>query len=278
LKKLFDFVVGYLDSSGHARRVLAVYWVLLLISTHTPELGMGEDANQFGMFQVDKGLHVLAFGGLMYLLWRAGLAGERASLLLNALVAVSVAVVYAVVDEYTQGWVGREVSVSDVVAGLIGIVGVFLIITAGPPGDRVRRGTVAIRYLAVAMIVLFIFSALVPLSKDWLHWFVQRVYRPWPGFDKAGHFYMSVALTLLLSVSLPGGVHRPRLGIFLTILAVGLSGPIIETAQSFTGRSVDMADLYAHQVGLLAGMLGLAVLAVGRELRMRHRERSQHDG
>ncbi len=278
MKKFFDFIVKYLDSSSHARGVLAVYWVLLLIGTHTPKLGVGEDANQFGMFQIDKTLHVVAFGGLMFLLFRARLMGVGASLFLSAVAAVCLAVPYALVDEYTQGWVGREVSSSDVVAGLIGIVGVFLMITVPPPRDRVRRVTVVLRYLTVGMIALYICAALVPLDKDWLHRLTQQVYRPWPGFDKAGHFYISAVLTLLLAASAPAGVDRPRLGIFLTILAVGLSGPIIETGQLFTGRSADMTDLYAHQAGLLAGMLGLAVFAVGRALRMRHRDRLHPDG
>jgi len=41
LKKLFDFVVGYLDRPDRANRVLAVYWVLLLASTHQPGLTFG---------------------------------------------------------------------------------------------------------------------------------------------------------------------------------------------------------------------------------------------
>jgi VanZ family protein len=278
LKKLLDFIVGYLGPPGRARGVLAVYWLLLLVSTHTPELGVGEDANQFGMFQVDKTLHVIAFAGLMFLLWRARLAGARASIFFSAVVAICIAVPYALVDEYTQGWVGREVSASDVVAGLIGIVGMFLVVTAAPPRDRVGRLTIMIRVVTAGFVGAYVLMALAPRGNDWFNRFAHLFFQPWPGIDKAGHFYISVVLTLLLAASAPAGVHRPRLGVFLTILAVGLSGPIIETAQSFTGRGAEMADLYAHQVGLLAAMLGLTAFTVGRALRMRHRDRSHPDG
>lgn len=268
----------YLDSPARARGVLGVYWVLLAIGTHVPDLGVGEDANQWGVFQVDKTLHVLAFAGLCWLLFRARVVGVRASVFLSVLVAAFVAGVYALVDEYTQQWTGREISLSDVVAGLIGIVGVFLVIAAGPPRDRTPRLTAVIRVVTAVMATAVVVVALAPEGNHWVNRLARPFFQPWPGIDKAGHFYVSAVLTLLLAVSFPAGVHRPRLGAFLTILVMGLSGPIIETAQSFTGRGVEMADLYAHQVGLLAAMLGLSVLAVGRAFRTRRRRRSPQDG
>jgi len=274
-------LLAYLENPSHARRVLAVYWVLLFISTHMPSIDMGEDSNQFGMFQLDKTIHVIAFAGLMFLLWRARLAsivwGDRASNFANAAVGLCLAVVYALVDEVTQTWAGRDVSMSDVVAGLVGIVGVFLMVTAAPPRERANTTTVMFRWLAGAAIAFFIFSALMPLKREWLQSFSQQVFQPWDGFDKAGHFYYSIFLTLLLAAASPAGVKRPAMGVFLTILVIGLSGPIIETGQSLTGRSVDMADLYAHQVGLLTAMLALTVVPVGRAVRMRLRDRSEPD-
>lgn len=250
----------------HARRVLLVYWILLAIGTHVPHLGVGEDANQIGFFQVDKTLHVIAFAGLAWLLYRARIAGRSASDVTTALVAACIAVIYALADEYTQGWTGREVSYSDVVAGLVGIVGVFLILTAGPPRAKTGRFTRAMRVLTLVAIVGILVIALVPKGNDWVNGLAQPFFQPWPGFDKAGHFYVSAVLTLMLALSQPAGIHHPRRGLFLSILVMGLAGPIIETAQSFTGRGVEMADLYAHQLGLLAAMAALAMLAVFRAL------------
>ncbi len=255
-----------------------MYWVVLSVSTHLPSLDLGEDNNQFGMFQVDKTLHVLLFGGLMFLLWRARLAGTKAANLLNAFAALCLAVVYALVDEYTQRWAGRDVSMSDVVAGLIGIVGVFLVVTAGPPRDRVGPATVVWRCLAFLAVTFFVMMAIAPWGNDLGHWLTHLFFTPWPGIDKAEHFYASAGLTLLMTLSAPAGVHRPAAGIGLTILVIGLSGPIIETGQSMTGRSVDMADLYAHQVGLLTAMVALMVFPVARAVRMRLRNRSHPDG
>jgi VanZ family protein len=257
------------------RRVqLAAYWFMLAVGSHLPQLIFGEDTNEISVFQIDKALHVLAFSGLVFLLYRVRLAGRRASVLANALIAVVIACSYAVIDEYSQRWVERDVSISDVVAGLIGIFGVFLLITAPPKRHKASRGTLVMRVVAVAGFVLILVVALAPDGDTWVNRFARFFFRPWPGMDKPGHFYAAAILTLLLAAASPAGVQRPRLSILVTILVIGLMGPIIEKAQSFTGRSVELADLYAHQVGLLAAMLGLSVLAVGRALRTRCRSRS----
>lgn len=254
-----------------------VYWVLLFASTHLPSVDLGEENNPFGVFQVDKTLHVVLFGGLMFLLWRARPAGAGPSRLFHGLTALVLAVTYALVDEYTQRWAGRDVSASDVVAGLIGIVGVFLMITAPPARERAGLATALFRGLAFLTLTFFVIAAIAPWGNDLGHWVAHRLVTPWPGIDKAGHFYISALLTLLLAASALAGVHRPVWGVFLTILVMGLSGPIIETGQSMTGRNADLADLYAHQVGLLTAMLALTALPVARALRMRRRDRSLTD-
>lgn len=274
MKKLIE----YLSSPARARRVLWVYWALLTISTHMPDPGLGGDSNPFGVFQIDKALHVVAFAGLAYLLFRARVAGIRSSLFVNALGALVIAVVYALVDEYTQRWTGRIISSGDVVAGMIGIVLVFLMATSPPARQRATRPVKAVRLVAALAIISIIVMALAPQGNQWFNRMAQPLFHPWPGIDKAGHYYVSVVLTLLLAASYPAGVHRPRRGILLTIVAMGLSGPIIETAQSFTGRSVEMADLYAHELGLLTAMLGLSVFAVGRAVKTRRNGRTHQDG
>ena len=262
-------ILGYLDSPNRARRVLWVYWALLAVGSHLPGLGVGKDANQFGVFQVDKALHVTAFAGLTFLLYQAKLCGGRASSFANAFTAMVIAAIYALIDEYTQRWTGRDISISDVVAGYIAILGVFLLLTTPKPKRHATSWTRIMRIVTGAAVAFVLVMALAPEGNRWVNQLARPFFQPWPQIDKTGHFYVSAGLTLLIALSYPAGVHRPRLGLFLTILVMGLAGPIIETAQSFTGRSVEMTDLYAHQVGLLAAMAALAAVAVVRALRPR---------
>lgn len=274
LKKL----IAYLKSPGQARRVLLVYWVLLAVSTHTPDPGLGNPIDPLNMFQIDKAIHVLAFGGLALLLFCSRVLGDRASVIGSAVAAVLVAGVYALVDEYTQRWAGRVISAGDVLAGMIGIVGVFLAVNAPPPRERAPWITWAVRVVTVLLIVFVLVLAIAPLGSHWFKEAIKPVVQPWLGIDKDGHYYGSVVVTLLLAASFPLGVHRPRHGIIVTILAIGLAGPIIETAQSYTGRGVEIDDLYAHQLGLFTAMLGLSVLAIGRAIRTRKARRPLEDG
>lgn len=274
LKKLLHS----LKSPDRARRVLLVYWVLLAISTHTPDPGLGNEFDPLGMFQLDKAIHVFAFGGLALLLFCSRIVGKQAPVIGNAVAAVLVAGAYALVDEYTQRWVGRMISAGDVLAGMIGIVGVFLAVNAPPPRDRAPWITWAVRVVTVLAVVLVLVLAIAPLGSHWFKEAIKPAVQPWLGIDKDGHYYASVAITLLLAASFPLGVHRPRHGIVATILAIGLAGPIIETAQSYTGRGVEIDDLYAHQIGLFTAMLGLSVLAIGRAIRTRKARRPLEDG
>ncbi len=249
-----------------ARRMLAIYWVLLAIGSHLPALSFGENSNQVGMFQVDKTLHVIGFAGLAWLLFRSKLFGRRVGWFGHAFLATLIAGGYALVDEYTQQWTGRDVSYSDVVAGVIGILGVFVVLTAPRPGRRAGWYVWSCRVLAYAGLAGLAVLAFAPQGNHWIGKVIRMFVRPWPDIDKAGHFYISAAVTLVLSQCYPLGVNRPRLSLFVTILAVGLSGPIIETVQSYTGRSVEMTDLYAHQLGLLAALAALSVLALLRAM------------
>lgn len=274
MKKLIE----YLKSPNRSRRVLTVYWVLLALSTHTPDPGLGNEFDPLGMFQLDKAIHVLAFGGLALLLFCSRILGERASVVGHALAAALIAGGYALVDEYTQRWAGRTISAGDVLAGFIGIVGVFLAVNAPPPRDRATWITRAVRVVTALAIVLIVVLAIAPEGNRWFNGMARPFFQPWPQIDKEGHYYASVAVSLLLAASFPLGVHRPRHGIVATILAMGLAGPIIETAQSYTGRGVEIDDLFAHQLGLFTAMLGLSVLAIGRAIRTHKARRPLEDG
>ena len=238
-----------------ARRIqLAVYWTLLAIGSHLPQLLIGEKTNQIGVFQIDKTLHVIGFAGLAYLLYRAHLISRDSARFRRALIATIVAGVYALIDEYTQHWTGRNVSFSDIVAGLIGILGVFLILTAPDPKQRADRSTQQCRAITLGAVIVIGILALAPNRPAWL------------GLGPGGHFYAAALLTLLLIRARPAGVHRPGRGVLLSIIAIGLIGPIIESAQPLAGRSAEMANLFAHQLGLLTAMAALTLLAVFKNL------------
>ena len=250
-----------LSSPLRARRVLLVYWLAMAIGTHWPRLDLFHQEPGITLFQGDKLLHVLGFGGLMGLLFFARLAGRRASDLRHALTALLIAGIYAGVDEYTQQWFERQVSLSDVLAGLVGLVGVYLIILAPARRMRVAGGVRVFRVVTFLSFTFILILELAPQGNRWIQQMAGLVFQPWAGIDKAGHFYVSAVLTLLLAWSSPAGVHRPRQSQALSIVVMGLAGPIIETAQSYTGRSVELADLYAHEVGMFAAMIALAALA-----------------
>lgn len=98
------------------RRILPAYWLFLFCLTHFPKLEVGTRVPKS-----DKIAHLVAFGLLAFLFWRfretLGQPGTS-----FVWVAGVVLAVYAVIDEYTQGWVGRGVEGADLLANLTGIV------------------------------------------------------------------------------------------------------------------------------------------------------------
>lgn len=239
-----------------ARRIqLAVYWSLLAIGSHLPQFLIGENTNQVGDFQIDKTLHVIGFSGLCWLLDRARLAGQNAARFNHALAAAGIALGYALIDEYTQRFTGRNVALSDVVAGTIGILAVFLILTAPYAQPSANPVTRIMRYISWALVgCVLVVIVLIPHQ---------------PYQNRAGFFGLAAVLALLLVPSRPLGLSRPRWGVAFSIIAVGLFGPIIESARSRAGLDADMADLYAYQLGLLAALAVLALAAVVRNLAVR---------
>lgn len=95
--------------------LLAVYWILIFTGTHLP----GSPIKSFDIS--DKLMHFTAFAGLSFLLaWSLPrqVAGRVSGLVLTALVALT----YAVIDEWTQGFVvNRSPSLGDFVADSVGI-------------------------------------------------------------------------------------------------------------------------------------------------------------
>ncbi len=249
------------------RIVLAVYWLALAAGSHWPKLELFPPPEHEPIFQLDKGMHVLAFAGLVWLLIRARIAGPGATRAWTVAVAGAVAILYAGVDELTQHWTQRDVTLSDFAASAVGALTVVLMATPAarqaPSLRRVRAMRLAFLVCAAVVFVL----SLPPIVNDVIDWSVRLFTRPWLGMDKAGHFVIAAGLTWLLASSFPAGVSRPSRGVLVTILVMGLSAPMMELAQAYSGRGVEAADVLAHELGLLAAMTVWALISTRRALR-----------
>jgi len=107
---------------------LAIYWPVLFILTHIPIFDV---ARKSGMS--DKLMHVLAYMGLMMLVWwavspyeRVNWRGWKVWLILAAMVW------YGAADEWLQGYVGRSADMEDFVADLIGTLSGLVLLWALP--------------------------------------------------------------------------------------------------------------------------------------------------
>jgi len=101
---------------SHLRRVvlgmLGLYWLAMFVGTHIPVSLKGIGHNN------DKVLHFLAFAGLSFLM-SLGIGGRRPTWRTFALV-VSIAMIYAGFDEFSQLFVGRHCDFWDWVADCVG--------------------------------------------------------------------------------------------------------------------------------------------------------------
>ena len=79
---------------------LVLYWALLFLGTHIPGGSMPD------MKTNDKIQHWVAFAGLSFLI-SAAMAGRRA-VPGRILMALGVAITYAAIDEWTQGFIPRR--------------------------------------------------------------------------------------------------------------------------------------------------------------------------
>lgn len=117
-----------------ARIALATYWPCLMLGTHWPRFRIETQDTVFEGVALDKLLHAGAFFGLYALITASRLdtwKTARASIVQQpwraALLAFGIAVAYAIVDETSQAWFDREVSVGDVAANCAGVAFGFVL-------------------------------------------------------------------------------------------------------------------------------------------------------
>ena len=110
-KKLFLewFKLGWLTAA-------IIFICLVFILSHIPQENLAEHSV---LIRIDKFLHILAYGIITFLIISA--IKFRPYLRINLIVFVLV-ISLGYLDEYTQGFVGRTVSVVDWLADILGVV------------------------------------------------------------------------------------------------------------------------------------------------------------
>lgn len=260
-------LIKLLDDPLRARRLLAVYWVALAVGSHWPRLSLFPPPEHEWVFQPDKGLHFIAFAGLTWLMVRARIAGLSATPAWTAAVTGCLALLYAGLDELAQHWAQRQVTFSDFTASAIGVLTIMLVVsTKGRPAPHALVIRLA-RSLWLVAVVGVLVLALPVSGSQMTQRLLAQFTATWGGIDKLCHFFAAMVMTWLLALAFPAGARRSSLGVWTTILVMGLSAPMIETAQSYTGRAVETADIFAHELGLFAAMGVWALISTGRALR-----------
>ncbi len=246
--------------------MLGVYWFALAVGSHWPKLSLFPPPKTEPIFQPDKGMHFVAFAGLTWLMIRAKVAGRGVGEPWAVVCAGVLALLYAGGDELAQQWAQRQVMFSDFLASAVGVLTVVVFATV-KRGRRPKKPLVwAARSFWLAGVAGVLVLAL-PVSGTAVTQRLLGYFTPtWGGIDKPCHFFAAMLGTWLLAAAFPAGMTRPRLGAVATILVMALSAPMIESAQGFTGRGVDTADIYAHELGMSVALALWALISIGRAL------------
>ncbi len=234
-----------------------------MVGSHWPRLKLFRQPEDEPLLQADKGIHFVAFAGLTWLLIRARFAGRGTGSARAVVVAGCVALVYAGLDELTQVWADRDATFSDFAASAIGVFSIVVVSMTGLASRPEPRGLRAKRVTALLFAVGVLTLSVVPGVTQVIQWTADQTHWPEARIDQSWHFLTAGAMTWLLARSFPGGAHRPRLGVWVTILAVALSAPMMVTAQRLMERGVGTIDIYAHELGLFAA-LGIWALCLAR--------------
>ncbi len=241
---------------ANVNKILILYWLTIFLLSHWPTI---EIKTQFQIVQIDKILHAVVYAILTFLLIYSGLFTLKSSSHLSSLLAVLVAAVYAMIDELTQPFVGRTLDTGDIAANFMGILSVFLILNSHQPSHSMTVVINLIRSLLILITPTLILVAILPEADIML----QKVYRQFDvgvNFDKTTHFISTMSLTCLLALSYPMGKHRPKLSTGIVLITMLCSAPIVEWTQQLTHRGIyDQSDIWAHELGLLAGITVWAV-------------------
>lgn len=103
---------------------LVVYWLIIFTGTHVPRIPV-----QLETGGSDKALHYLAYAGLTFLLAARYVCTAALTARATGMLFI-IAAIYGIADELLQGPVGRDPSVYDWFADLIGAMSGLLVFAA----------------------------------------------------------------------------------------------------------------------------------------------------
>ncbi len=214
-----------------------------------------------GDLYLDKPIHFLAFGLLEGLIFRALPMGRACSLRLNLFGSILITSTYAYIDEYTQVFTQRHPSTTDLLFNMLGILAAMGLSAArvrddhpSPPDNTflARLSIIAITplMLLAAFVPNFTFEApfglpMGPVMGDEIE---MRG-------DHVVHIFVAFMATWLLAWAMPLGRKRPKLSVVISVLAVAMSGVVVEMVQRHTGRGFEISDIVAHCTGSLLAIL-----------------------
>jgi putative peptidoglycan lipid II flippase len=246
------------DASPRRRTALRValilYAIAFAVGTHLPGVVIVVETPT--LIQIDKIIHFCGFAGLAALLFANLPPRARcgARVVIHPLAALGL-LGYALVDEYTQRWVGRTIDEGDVIANALGILAVYLLVAA--PSGLTRWPSflvTAARSLWLAIVPAATLVAITPQAGALLRRLdPQRQW--WFADDKQGHFVCAMVFTWLLAMACPGTRAKARLSVGITLALMLLSAAPIEWAQAALGRGTpEPADAAAHYRGVLVAL------------------------
>ncbi|MEQ9461017.1 MAG: VanZ family protein [Phycisphaeraceae bacterium] len=246
-----------------SRPLLVIYWPILFLATHWPGLTL---PSATPVVQTDKLVHVAVFGLLAWLALRAQLLTRLLGRHVGDLVTLTIVLIYALLDEYTQQFVNRYSGIEDAVTNVIGVLTAYL--ACRPKHTIPRRDRLAItaRWLVILLTPGLLLLFMRPEANPWLIRLASTVGLGTHGADKPGHLYVAALWTFLLATAMPAGLRRPRWSVLITVFVIAASAPLIEMAQRDTGRGFETADVYWHQVGLLAALVAWVLIAGAQPL------------
>jgi VanZ family protein len=122
----------------------AIIWsVIIFLLLVMPPININQE-QPLEISGLDKTIHFLLFG-LMVWLWGyyyKTISSTRKKLVRQLLLITIVAIVYGIIMEYVQGWVGRDFDVRDMLADAAGAITSFFILLVqkeDPGGNRGRN-------------------------------------------------------------------------------------------------------------------------------------------
>jgi len=244
-----------------ARLMLLIYWPMLAVATHWPSLNPKIGGHRLGDLHLDKPIHLITFGILQGLIFRALPLGRASSLRRNLFASILICSTYAYIDEYTQVLTSRIFSTTDLLFNMIGIIAAMGLCVARVRDDHPEPpdNTLLARLSILTLAPLFLLAAFLPnltfeapfglpMGPEFADQIEMRG-------DHLIHIGVALGATWLLAWAMPLGRNRPKRSLCFALVVVAASGIFIELIQKQTGRGYELSDIVAHGVGMLLAIL-----------------------